>query len=163
MGSYVGANLVNPPFHMVFYLRITLAFCLSLAAVSGEGLRSRTGLMALYDFNESQGTDIKDVAGVGAPLDLEIEKITQVTRQKGALKVTSSAMIKSKSLPFAECPAALDGSMAGDVGFDPLCFSADESKLFNYREAEIKHAVSANSLFVPVAHEICLFGYRNCI
>ena len=91
---------------MVFYLRITLAFCLSLAAVSGEGLRSRTGLMALYDFNESQGTDIKDVAGVGAPLDLEIEKITQVTRQKGALKVTSSAMIKSKK-PAARFQAAI--------------------------------------------------------
>ena len=78
-------------------------------------------------------------------------------------KKKGPAMIKSKSLPFAECPAALDGSMAGDVGFDPLCFSADESKLFNYREAEIKHAVSANILFVPVAHEICLFGYRHCI
>ena len=48
--------------------------------------------------------------------------------------------IKSKSLPFAECPATLDGSMAGDVGFDPLCFAMDDGALMNYREAEVKHA-----------------------
>jgi Chlorophyll A-B binding protein len=48
--------------------------------------------------------------------------------------------IKSKSIPFAECPATLDGSMAGDVGFDPLCFAMDDGALMNYREAEIKHS-----------------------
>ena len=26
----------------------------------------------------------------------------------------------SQSLPWMECPPALDGTMAGDVGFDPL-------------------------------------------
>jgi hypothetical protein len=50
------------------------------------------------------------------------------------------AKIKSKSIPFAECPATLDGSMAGDVGFDPLCFAVDGGALMNYREAEVKHA-----------------------
>jgi light-harvesting complex I chlorophyll a/b binding protein 1 len=30
---------------------------------------------------------------------------------------------KSKSVPFLEAPAALDGSMVGDVGFDPLGLS----------------------------------------
>jgi len=30
---------------------------------------------------------------------------------------------KSKSMPFLECPPALDGSMVGDVGFDPCGFS----------------------------------------
>ena len=64
------------------------------------------------------------------------------TALNAAPKKKGPAMIKSRSLPFAECPAVLDGTMAGDVGFDPLCFSADEARLFNYREAEIKHAVS---------------------
>ena len=82
------------------------------------------------------------------------QKASNTALNAAPKKKKGPAMIKSKSLPFAECPAALDGSMAGDVGFDPLCFSADDSKLFNYREAEIKHAVSANSLFVPVSHEI---------
>ncbi len=50
-------------------------------------------------------------------------------------------MLKSKSLPFLERPAALDGTYAGDVGFDPLNFSqGDEKQLMSMREAEIKHA-----------------------
>ena len=43
-------------------------------------------------------------------------------------------------MPFMERPAALDGTYAGDVGFDPLNFSKDDKWLFNMREAEIKHA-----------------------
>merc|ERR1719230_2404029 len=48
------------------------------------------------------------------------------------------AMKASEALPFAPCPEALDGSMAGDVGFDPFGFT----NVFNIkwlREAEIKH------------------------
>jgi hypothetical protein len=37
-------------------------------------------------------------------------------------------------------PAALDGSLAGDVGFDPLGFAKNKEDLWNYREAEVKHA-----------------------
>ena len=54
---------------------------------------------------------------------------------------------KSTALPFAARPAALDGSMAGDVGFDPMGFSNYELGPFDsqaehmgwMREAEIKH------------------------
>jgi hypothetical protein len=46
----------------------------------------------------------------------------------------------SQSLPFMERPVALDGSLAGDVGFDPLGFAKSKEDLFKYREAEIKHA-----------------------
>jgi hypothetical protein len=45
----------------------------------------------------------------------------------------------SQSLPFMERPGALDGSLAGDVGFDPLGFAKTKDDLFKYREAEIKH------------------------
>jgi len=45
----------------------------------------------------------------------------------------------SAALPFMTRPAALDGSMVGDVGFDPLGFAKSKEDLFNYREAEIKH------------------------
>lgn len=47
---------------------------------------------------------------------------------------------KSQALPFLLRPAALDGTLAGDVGFDPLGFAKSESDLMNYREAEVKHA-----------------------
>jgi len=54
---------------------------------------------------------------------------------------------KSAALPFADKPMYLDGSMPGDVGFDPLGFSNYELGPFDtpaehmawMREAEIKH------------------------
>jgi hypothetical protein len=46
----------------------------------------------------------------------------------------------SQALPFLTRPAALDGTLAGDVGFDPLGFSKSREDLMNFREAEIKHA-----------------------
>ena len=33
---------------------------------------------------------------------------------------SNALMAKSKAVPFLEAPKALDGSMAGDKGFDPL-------------------------------------------
>uniref|UniRef100_A0A7S1FNF6 Plastid light harvesting protein n=1 Tax=Corethron hystrix TaxID=216773 RepID=A0A7S1FNF6_9STRA len=50
---------------------------------------------------------------------------------------------KSAALPFMNRPALLDGSMAGDVGFDPLGLSNIDDvgiDLYWLREAEIKHA-----------------------
>mmetsp|Transcript_10616 Transcript_10616/g.25557 ORF Transcript_10616/g.25557 Transcript_10616/m.25557 type:complete len:236 (+) Transcript_10616:177-884(+) len=47
----------------------------------------------------------------------------------------------SQALPFAPKPKLLDGSMAGDVGFDPFGFAGKEvSDLVYMREAEIKHS-----------------------
>jgi len=49
---------------------------------------------------------------------------------------------RSAALPFMNRPALLDGSMAGDVGFDPLGLSTIDDvgiDLYWLREAEIKH------------------------
>eukprot|EP00529_Nitzschia_sp_RCC80_P032117 CAMPEP_0113506622 /NCGR_PEP_ID=MMETSP0014_2-20120614/36006_1 /TAXON_ID=2857 /ORGANISM="Nitzschia sp." /LENGTH=220 /DNA_ID=CAMNT_0000402129 /DNA_START=275 /DNA_END=937 /DNA_ORIENTATION=- /assembly_acc=CAM_ASM_000159 len=46
----------------------------------------------------------------------------------------------SQSLPWLNRPEALDGTYAGDVGFDPLGFAKNKEDLRLYREAEIKHA-----------------------
>ena len=45
----------------------------------------------------------------------------------------------STSLPFLPRPAMLDGSLAGDRGFDPFNFASDENSLQWQRRAEIKH------------------------
>jgi light-harvesting complex I chlorophyll a/b binding protein 1 len=45
----------------------------------------------------------------------------------------------SKSLPFLPCPEKLDGSMAGDVGFDPMGLSEIQQDLKYARWAELKH------------------------
>ncbi|CAM9356124.1 unnamed protein product [Choristocarpus tenellus] len=55
---------------------------------------------------------------------------------------TQMAAEMSKSLPFLPKPAALDGTMAGDVGFDPLGLSSAQGvgvDLYWLREAELKH------------------------
>jgi len=47
----------------------------------------------------------------------------------------------SESIPFVECPPVLrDSDLAGNVGFDPLGFARNKEQLWEYREAEIKHA-----------------------
>ena len=46
---------------------------------------------------------------------------------------------KSKSIPFLDRPTYLDGTMAGDVGFDPLGFAESTDRLRFFREAEVKH------------------------
>jgi len=45
----------------------------------------------------------------------------------------------SEALPFQKRPHMLDGSMPGDVGFDPIGFAGTEADLWKYREAEVKH------------------------
>ncbi|KAL1511200.1 hypothetical protein AB1Y20_006015 [Prymnesium parvum] len=55
-----------------------------------------------------------------------------------APRLSAPQMAKSQALPFLECPAHLDGSLAGDVGFDPYGFGS----MYNIkymREAELKH------------------------
>merc|ERR1712146_830620 len=50
--------------------------------------------------------------------------------------------LKAKWFPFGNvlAPSALDGSLAGDAGFDPAGFAKDKNTLLWMREAEIKHA-----------------------
>lgn len=45
----------------------------------------------------------------------------------------------SRALPFVNRPYYLDGSMAGDAGFDPLGLAANPDRLKFMREAEVKH------------------------
>ena len=50
--------------------------------------------------------------------------------------------IRAKWFPIMNinAPEQLDGSLAGDVGFDPLGFSSSKKTLYWMREAEIKHS-----------------------
>lgn len=52
----------------------------------------------------------------------------------------TSAPKMSKAIPFMERPKHLDGTVAGDVGFDPLNFCKSKLDVTYYREAEVKHA-----------------------
>jgi len=50
--------------------------------------------------------------------------------------------LKAQWLPIGnmKAPLSLDGTLAGDVGFDPLGFSSSKKTLYWMREAETKHA-----------------------
>jgi light-harvesting complex I chlorophyll a/b binding protein 1 len=67
---------------------------------------------------------------------------------------------KSASLPWMNRPPLLDGSMAGDVGFDPLGLSNIDDvgiDLYWMREAEIKHGRVA-MLAVAGILQVEIFG-----
>lgn len=65
------------------------------------------------------------------------------TRSTRGVSTTMMAAERSKSLPFMMRPPKLDGSLAGDEGFDPLGLSNIDDigiDLYWMREAELKHA-----------------------
>lgn len=73
-------------------------------------------------------------------LRMSTEETVEVTADAvPAVKVTPTRRM-SQALPWMECSPALDGTMVGDVGFDPLGFAKTKYDLITYREAEIKHA-----------------------
>lgn len=63
---------------------------------------------------------------------------TSTTTTSVCRAAASVRMGMSESVPFLEKPSKLDGSMVGDVGFDPLYFS-DYIDLDYSRAAELKH------------------------
>jgi Chlorophyll A-B binding protein len=78
------------------------------------------------------------MASLGLRMSTE-ETVETTTEAAPAVKVTPTRRM-SEALPWMECSPALDGTMVGDVGFDPLGFAKTKYDLINYREAEIKHA-----------------------
>jgi light-harvesting complex I chlorophyll a/b binding protein 1 len=61
-----------------------------------------------------------------------------VSRQSSRADVALNAEM-SKAIPFLVRPEKLDGSMAGDVGFDPMGLSEIQADLKYARWAELKH------------------------
>jgi hypothetical protein len=58
-----------------------------------------------------------------------------------ATTTTNAATAKKMDdRPIFSPPAILDGSMAGDFGFDPLNLATNQQDLNLYREAEIRHS-----------------------
>lgn len=55
--------------------------------------------------------------------------------EEEAVFADSPAM--SRALPWMKRPAALDGTLPGDAGFDPLGFAKTKEDLYKYRDAEV--------------------------
>ena len=85
---------------------------------------------------------------------------------RAATATPSVSMVEySASIPFLKKPPALDGSMAGDVGFDPLGFTTTITELggdLKYvREAELMHGRQAMLACVGMVFPK-LFGKLPC-
>ena len=89
-------------------------------------------------FAPTQNTAIKTSSSLLRMSDEAIEPT--ITIEEEIVESTPTLSANSQALPFMARPAALDGSLAGDVGFDPLGFAKSSEDLMNYREAEVKHA-----------------------
>ena len=75
-----------------------------------------------------------------APVRISTSAAAQLSSSSSLAMIETKDDKMSKALPFAQRPKLLDGSMPGDVGFDPFGFGgADKISLINMREAELKH------------------------
>ena len=60
-------------------------------------VRVTEGLLALYTFKEGQGQQVRDVGGVGQPLNLRIADTSRVTWSSAGLQVKEPTLITSES------------------------------------------------------------------
>ena len=93
---------------------------------------------SLFAFSALAGTATafapsSPIAASSTALRMSAELTAEIAQPVAA---TPSRPAKSQSMPCMARPAALDGSLAGDVGFDPLGFAKTKEDLMNYREAE---------------------------
>merc|ERR1712083_136323 len=82
------------------------------------------------------GRDLKMLVAASTAFALAFAPVSPVGTSSP--RATVSMMAKSKAIPFLDAPPALDGSMVGDQGFDPLLLS-NVVPLKWAREAELKH------------------------
>ena len=57
--------------------------------------RVTDGLLVLYDFESGGDTTVRDVSGVGEPLDLEVASASAVLGEEGALTIRSATILSS--------------------------------------------------------------------
>mmetsp|Transcript_116099 Transcript_116099/g.189104 ORF Transcript_116099/g.189104 Transcript_116099/m.189104 type:complete len:253 (-) Transcript_116099:2-760(-) len=91
----------------------------------------------LHASNPAAGFQVGGARPVASAMKKPLGLRTAVKMQEEAA-APAPAPKMSEALPFVECPEHLDGTYAGDVGFDPLMFGA-MGNLKWMREAELKH------------------------
>jgi len=66
-----------------------------LAAGDDDPQRTRDGLLVLYDFSDDDDRVIRDRSGHAEPIDLRIEDVGAVRRERGALHIERDTLIRS--------------------------------------------------------------------
>ena len=86
------SKVCNPLKTILPGLLLVLTYSTQLSAQRATG-----GLLALYNFDETEGKIIKDHSGVEPAMDLEIENLKAVSRSDGILRVHGETRILSRN------------------------------------------------------------------
>ncbi|CAJ1931287.1 unnamed protein product [Cylindrotheca closterium] len=116
---------------------------LKASAAMGTNNNTNNNKKTLYDpLGLYPANSPERMSGAIKPLEAFSEPDKAVTDPLGLYRdetEVSSSLEMSASLPFVTRPSHLDGSLAGDRGFDPFNFAAGEGSLEWYRTSERKH------------------------
>lgn len=111
---------------MKFSTALILASFVSASAFTAPASKATTSSLRM---SEESTSEISEEVATAAIPDILTPKMPPI----------GSLPDMSQSMPFMSRPIALDGSLVGDVGFDPLGFAKNSEDLVKFREAEIKH------------------------
>lgn len=124
---------------MMKSLALAYALLASTSAFAPTHTASRHTLLRATEGEEIMEQLESDVGKLEAPVVTPGPVVVEPTIRM-SFGGAAALSVNSQALPFMTRPATLDGTLAGDVGFDPLGFAKSREDLMNYREAEVKHA-----------------------
>ena len=107
------------------------AFALSAAALFAEEHdgRVRSGLVVLYDFTSTEGDVVRDRAGAGRPVHLEIRRPDAAVRRDGSLELIGPTLVRSTGRAARLGDSIrLSGEVTVEVWMEPA--SADQTGRF---------------------------------
>ena len=108
-----------------------------MKSTTSKILIAATSILTLNDVSaflpSSNGISTKTSFESGSAIRLSDEILEEIPDEPSTLTEYIKST-QSKSIPFLERPELLDGSIAGDVGFDPLGFAKTEKRLRVFRE-----------------------------
>ena len=118
---------------MIYALAI-LSLAASASAFSARSASRTTSMrLSAVQMPETPTTPgpEEDIAAAAEQVQEAIKEVPKVAQR-----------LKAQWFPFGNvmAPRQLDGSLPGDVGFDPVNISKDRKTLLYMREAEVKHA-----------------------
>jgi len=106
------------------------------AFLFAAGVSSTSAFVPVVAPSAAQSSSFLMAAGPGNERDGQIP-VKNILKNDESFQYKKSE--KSQSIPFMNASPFLDGSMAADVGFDPLGFADSVENLSKYREAELRH------------------------
>ena len=83
------------PFVIALCMTLTAVLLISLAVRADAPMRTLTGVIALYTFDEGEGATIHDRAVTDVPLDLQVDNKDAITWGAGFLKITGETRIRA--------------------------------------------------------------------